>query len=138
MVRILILQDEPSWNDSLKRCLQGHHELVVIHSSSGALKALHSEKFDAIISRVHLKDDDVFQFVQDLKSDPALAHIPVICFCGLRSRVANIANSALDKVSRSLGANAFLSLEDFCVGEDCDFDSMRSAIEAAIKGTGAG
>lgn len=137
MARILILEDEPSWNASLLRSLKGYHELVVVGSSSAALQILDEQRFDVIITRVHLKNDNVFVFLKDLKANPALAGVPVICFCGVRSRVANISNDALDKATKLYGANAYIALEDFCVGEECDFESIRRSIEEAIKAGGS-
>ncbi len=133
MARILILQDEPSWNAALYRCLVAHHELVVTDSSNAAILALHKESFNLVISRVHLQSEDVFGFLKMIKSDPVIAHIPVVCFCGLRTRIAQFANNTLETVSRMFGADAYLSIEDFCVGDNCDLESMRSAIESVMN-----
>jgi len=126
------LQEEPSWQAALRGCLEAKHELLVVHSRKVAIAALLNEPFDLIISRVHFRSDDVFQFLKELKSDASLARIPVICFCGLRSRMANLTRGSVESASRTMGADAYLSVEDFCTGEWCDLESMRSAIEAFL------
>jgi len=88
MARILILQEDPSWHSSLRRCLEPHHELVVIDNTTAAIEALRQERFDLVVSRVHFETQDVFQFLRERKGDAALSAIPVICFCGLRSPLA--------------------------------------------------
>ncbi|MDZ4834789.1 MAG: hypothetical protein SGJ27_13510 [Candidatus Melainabacteria bacterium] len=132
MTRILILQDESSWNACLKRSLVGHHEITVTHTTADALRLLRSMEFDAVISRVHMEHDDIFRFLRTVKADPTLATIPVVCFCGIRSRAANIAHGAMERAVRTLQAKAYLALEDFCEGDDCDFEALRAAIETAI------
>lgn len=129
MARILILQEEPSWQAALRGCLEAKHDLLVVESRKIAIAALHNERFDLIIARVHLKGDDVFQFLRELKSDATLAPIPVICFCGLRSRMANLTRASVETASLTMGADAYLAIEDFCLGEWCDLERMRTAIE---------
>ncbi len=133
MARILVLQDDPSWNSSLTRCLEEHHELIVVEEREAAIKALHEVIYDAVIVRVHLKNDAFFKFLKNMHDDSSLAKIAIICFCGRRSRAANVANSALKSASLALGAHAYLSIEEFCAGEECDLDKMRHAIESVIE-----
>lgn len=132
MARILILQDEPSWRAALRGCLEPKHELLLVENRKIALEALRKESVDLIISRVHLRTDDVFQFLREIKSDIVLARIPVICFCGLRSRMANLTRGAVEAASLTMGADAYLSIEDFCSGEKCDLERMRTAIEVFL------
>jgi DNA-binding response OmpR family regulator len=133
MARILILREEPAWGAALSRCLEPNHELIITDRISKAVEALHNESFDLVITHVHLKNQDVFQFLREIKSDPILASTRVLCFCARRSRYANIANAALDKVSRAMGADCYLSVDRFCTGDNCDFAAMKRAIESVIK-----
>ena len=132
MARILILQDEPSWNAALRSCLESHHKLVVVSQSSTAIGLLQRERFDLVISRVHFHSEDVFQFLREINCDPVLKHIPVVCFCGLRSQHANSANEVLNSATRLFGAKAYVSIDDFCTGDSCNLEGMRRAIESAI------
>lgn len=132
MARIMVLQDEDSWNAALRRCLSAHHSLVVIESSDAAIELLRQRNFDLVISRVHFKTQDVFHFLRTIKGDPFLAKIPVVCFCGLRSELAKVAHDSVELACRTLGADDYLSIEEFCDGEECNLEAMREAIESII------
>jgi DNA-binding response OmpR family regulator len=132
MARILILQDEASWNGSLCWSLERHHKLTIRARIDSALQILQEENFDLIIARVHLKTENVFDFLRACKSDGAMAP-PVICFCGLRGHIAEVVSGSLERVSLTLGATAYLSIEDFCDGDQCNLETLRQAIDSYIE-----
>lgn len=134
VANILILQEDPSWQDSLRNCLQSYHLLEIVRDSRVAISRLQEQHFDLVITLVHFKSNDMFEFLRQLKEEPRTSKIPVICFCGLRTRTANLANDAVKQASYILGASKFLSVEEFCTTSDtCDLARMRTEIESVLR-----
>lgn len=134
MANILILQEEPAWEDALSKCLQPHHEIEIVDRSSDAVLKLQQHRFDLVITRVHFKTNNMFEFLRLLKKDPQTKDVPIVCFCGLRTRTANLAHVAIKQASYVLGATKFLSIEDFCTkANTCDLERMRAEIESVIE-----
>jgi CheY-like chemotaxis protein len=131
MARILILQEEPCWESALSRSLGPFHEVQFVSSAKEALVRLKQQAYDLVIARVHLRHSDPFEFLKRIQAEH-LTGIPVLCFCGTRTRTSNIASSAVRSAVQALGAAGFLSIEDFARSESCDFDALRNAIESIM------
>ncbi len=94
---------------------------------------LQKRQYDLVITRIHFKSNDVFKFLKELREEPMTKDVPVLCFCGLRTRTANLANAAISKACHALGATKFMSIEEFCTIDTCDLEKMRKAIESVIQ-----
>jgi CheY-like chemotaxis protein len=133
MARILILQELPGPFRALKTSLEPYHELIFVKNVDEALSVLTTQKIDMIISRVHLEEGSVFEFIRIVKENPQLANLPFICFCGKLSDTAKTLDHALAKAAETLGADKYVSLEHFCSDDDCDYDRLRGEIESCLK-----
>jgi CheY-like chemotaxis protein len=132
MAHILILQEEPAWQAALQRSLKKHHHVLAVNSVQAALNALHERNFDLIISRVHLERNDMFGFLRTVKNDPSLKGLPFICFCGRRTQLSIALDDVLSLSSRTIGADKYISINNYSFGDDCDLDGIRNAIESCL------
>jgi CheY-like chemotaxis protein len=128
-VRILILQEGPAPAKALQQSLGGRHELVFAKTIPQAMSALAEQSIDLIIARVHLEKSNVFDFLKDVKATERYRQIPFICFCGRRTSSARALDPIISRSSKALGAEKYINVEDYCCGEQCDFDKLRIAIE---------
>lgn len=132
MAQILILQDAPAPLQALRKSLGLHHDLIFAASSSEAMNVLQSRRVDLIISRVHLEQNSVFEFIKMVKENTQLSNIPFICFCGRRTEVAKTLDHVLAKAAETMGVDRYLVLDHFCAEQDCDFDKLRAEIEDCL------
>jgi sigma-B regulation protein RsbU (phosphoserine phosphatase) len=82
--RILVVDDNPANCETLSRRLnkQGH-ETAVAHHGEAALGILRAEKFDLVLLDILMPGIDGYAVLQEMKSDHALRHIPVIMISAL-------------------------------------------------------
>lgn len=83
--RLLIADDNPSNLTLLARYLQ-HEEYELIIASTGAetLEKVRAEPPDLLLLDVNMPEMDGFQVLEELRSDPLTAHIPVIIVTAAR------------------------------------------------------
>ena len=133
-VQILILQEYNAPARALQRSLAARHDLVFADNTDKALQVLASGSVDLIIARVHLERSNVFDFLKKVKSTKQYQHIPFICFCGRRTNSARSLDPIISRSSKVLGADKYINVEDYCCGEQCDYDKLRVAIESCLQG----
>ncbi len=100
---ILVVDNDTSNRDMLFRSLGGHIcRVEMAATAEQALLTLRADEFDLVLLDVQLLGQDVYSVLQQLKSDEALRHIPVI--------VSSAVNE-LDSVVRciEMGAEDYLS-----------------------------
>lgn len=114
-----------------------------------AMKFLHESSLplDLIITSVYDDDIDLFAFIRALKGDQALHKIPVLCFSMQRTHYATLLDANTEHAAIACGADKYLSMDSFCrakpytdscescawVGELCDYEALRHAIESMLK-----
>lgn len=131
-MQILILQDGMAPAKILQQSLGTRHGLVFANGEDEALRVLASRTVDLIIARVHLETSNVFDFLKKVKSTEQYQHIPFICYCGRRTSSARSLDPIVSKSSEVLGADKYINVEDYCCGEQCDYDKLRIAVESCV------
>jgi two-component system CheB/CheR fusion protein len=82
--RALLIDDDPQAVEMLSQLLQMEGATVLATGSAGeAIGLLEQQSFDFAISDIAMPDVDGYQFVQTLKSRPALRSMPVVALSGL-------------------------------------------------------
>ena len=102
--RIMIVDDEPVNIKVVKKYLQiaGHTEFITTSEAPTAMQMIRREKPDIILLDVMMPQVSGLKILQEVRSDPDLAHLPVIILTA--STDAETKRSALD-----LGATDFLA-----------------------------
>ncbi len=117
---VLLLQEKDenvaNIRASLPECF-----FVRVRTVDEALPLLDKQKFDLIISAVHLEfDGSVFDFLKCAKSNPKTASVPFLFYCSLSSRFARSVRDGLEIASLSLGAEKYITMERY------DRDALRA------------
>jgi CheY-like chemotaxis protein len=79
MAKILVVDDQPINIDLLVTLLgyQGH-QLIGADSGAEALERIAAERPDLVIADILMPAMDGYEFVRRLRTDPTLAHIPIM------------------------------------------------------------
>jgi CheY-like chemotaxis protein len=131
--RILVLQEEDGPVKEIQECCGVSHELIYIGTSKDALKLMAQEKIDLIISRVHLEKSNIFVFLRLVKTDPKFRHIPFICYSGHRNYLARTLDPILAQSCKALGADRYISVEDYRHGFTYDLNKIKQDIESCLN-----
>ncbi len=76
---ILLVEDTPSQAIRFQGCLEGSGcQVQWVERGLDGVAAAHDQSFDLIILDIELPDINGFEVCRQLKSDPAVANIPVI------------------------------------------------------------
>jgi class 3 adenylate cyclase/CheY-like chemotaxis protein len=79
MPRVLVVEDSPTQAKFMEMVLQdAGFEVATAGSAEGGLDLLHRDRFDVVLSDLHLPGDSGFDLCRRLKSDPDLQRIPVV------------------------------------------------------------
>lgn len=86
MARILVVDDDADFTDSVKSLLESRgHQVTVAGSGSAGLELARSGHPEVMILDVMMEhDSEGFEVVQALKADTAVNRIPVILLTGIR------------------------------------------------------
>lgn len=133
MYRILILQETPGELLELQASLSAYHELIFVRRIDEALEVLGQTAIDLIISRVHLEQACVFEFIKQVKQNPQFCQVPILCFCGKQTAASYLLDSVVSRTTELLGADKYLSLSDFCCDEYLDCEGLRREIESCLE-----
>jgi DNA-binding response OmpR family regulator len=98
--RLLVVDDNESNRDVLSRHLQRQgHTVTTAEDGNQALAMLRREGFDLVLLDIMMPEVDGYQVLEQMKSDPALNHLPVLLLSArddLDSVVRGIAMGAED------------------------------------------
>jgi PAS domain S-box-containing protein len=76
--RILLADDNGDLRAYVARVLAPHHDVVAVRNGVEALRALHDDRFDLVISDVMMPEMDGFELVKEIRRNPALETLPFI------------------------------------------------------------
>ncbi len=117
---ILILQEKDENVANIRASLP-ECAFVRVRTVDEAIPLLERQKFDLIISAVHLEyDGSVFDFLRYAKGNPKTLSVPFLFYCSLSSRFARSVRDGLQIASRALGAEKYITMESY------DRDSLRA------------
>ncbi len=66
-----------------------------------------------VIAAVHLKDGNVFDLIRAMRRDDQLKRIPIVCLNINPGRCADYFNDSLEVASKELGADRFITLQNY-------------------------
>ena len=81
--RLLVVEDNPSEQLSIRELL-GHDDIDIITTGTGteALRTLREEPCDCVVLDLRLPDMSGFEVLESIRSDGAIADVPVVVFTG--------------------------------------------------------
>lgn len=100
---ILVVDDEKIIRIFLEKSLGKNYDVIIKENGSEGLKWVHlGNKPDIIISDLYMPETDGFEFLKQIRSDPATGNVPVIMLSGME-------NSEEKAKCLELGANVYLT-----------------------------
>ena len=100
--KILISEDNPELLMLMYQALKNHYHVFVAQNGKAALDIIHKTRLDLIISDVIMPDMDGLELTQNIKSDSAFSHLPIILI------TANTQEEARKEALR-IGADEYLT-----------------------------
>lgn len=83
-IRILAVEDSPTQSEQLKHVLeQDRYEVVTARDGRAALEIARAARPDLVVSDIVMPEMDGYQLCKAIKSEPALAGVPVILLTAL-------------------------------------------------------
>ena len=76
--RIVLADDNTDMREYMQRLLSSHFEVEAVSNGTQALQAIAARTPDLVVTDVMMPEQDGFQLLQVLKTDPETARIPVI------------------------------------------------------------
>jgi len=117
-IRVLVIDDDVAVLGAVRsmiEALRPHWRAEYVYDSQEAVRSLRAERYDAILSDIHMPGLDPASVLTQAKSTSPST--PVVLFSGYRDRYT--------KTARTLGAFAVL-------GKPIDIDSLITTLENAI------
>jgi CheY-like chemotaxis protein len=109
---ILVLFERTSDLAQIKRILANpFYAYYAVNSMQNAFDLLQHRRIDLVISGVHLENTDSYEFLNRVKADEKLRHIPFVFVTLRRSDVARCVDHGLSLAARALGAAKYLSID---------------------------
>ncbi len=76
--RVLVADDNADMRDYIRRLLQRHYEVEMVHNGAEAIEVARREKPDLLLSDIMMPELDGFEMLREIRRDPALNQLPVI------------------------------------------------------------
>src|SRR5512141_1055461 len=75
---VLIVDDSPAAREDVARLLEPGYRTVFAHNGVEALKKIHQEKPDAVITDIEMPMMDGIQLLRTIRADSRTAKLPVV------------------------------------------------------------
>src|SRR5512140_1090862 len=97
--RVLVVDDEPMVRETLGRVLRDEgYDVDLAIDGNHALECVHAARPDAILLDLMMPGMNGRQFLQELRADPAYAHVPVLLMTAVHGMSVNLAQLGASEV----------------------------------------
>ena len=142
---VLLVDDDPLLTDVLGEVLEAEgYQVLSAQGGVEGLKLLHEYRADVVCLDVALPDMDGYAFCRSVRTDPAIAHVPVLMLTARsdpEQRLAGFAAGADDYVTKPFNLEEFLArvraLLRIKQGED-ELRQQNAELRAILESVGSG
>lgn len=130
--RILLVDDNADMREYVQRLLAPQYEVSALANGAEALRAIHADCPDLVLSDVMMPELDGFGLLQALRADPDTAGVPVILLsarAGEEARIEGLAAGADDYLTKPFSARELLGR----VSAHLELSRVRREAEQAIR-----
>ncbi len=110
--RILVAEDNADMRQYITRLLGDHFAVTAVANGEEALKSIHTERPDLILSDVMMPGLDGLGLLRELRSDESMNNIPIILLsarAGEEARIDGLARQANDYLVKPFSARELLA-----------------------------
>lgn len=131
--RRLLVAVRPQDRDLVVLALGTEFDLTIAYTGAEALMAV-QQGVDMIICGVHFDEGRMFELLRALKADPRTQAIPFVPVLGYGSAHSEAIRHGIRSAALSLGAAAFIDLEDMAAryGVEQGFTRLRQMVHNAL------
>ncbi len=117
---LALLEDDDNILQVTHSLNQSGHEITTPKNFPQAIEVLKVRHVDLIISDVHLQNGgNVFDFLRWVRRHPATKNTPFVMFSSKPTPLAKFFEDGIRTSARLLGAEMYITMEDFDSGEFC-------------------
>jgi CheY-like chemotaxis protein len=124
---LALLEQDQNSQQVVKSLKQSGHNVVTSKNFTEAIGILKEQRFDLIISDVHLENGgSVFDFLRWVKKNPSNSKVPFVLFSFVPSALAMYLEDGVKTAARILGAAMYITMHQF------DSESFRKQINSIL------
>ena len=125
MAKIMIVDDDPDFVDSISRLLKSKgHELTTINDTEGVVEQLERDPYDVLILDVMFPENAAagFHLAQEIRKHEKLSRLPILILSAINTKFPmGFGPGDID--------DAWLPVQDF-LEKPIDFDVLADKVEA--------
>jgi CheY-like chemotaxis protein len=131
----VLLADSAEACAVLATILGGELAPVPAHSFADAVRILDSGEIDVIVCGQHFEGSQMFRFLEHVKADERVRHIPFICCRILPTKLREAALAAMREACEALGAVAHIDLPEITrkEGSEAAAVEFRDAVRGVVN-----
>ena len=128
MAKVMIVDDDPDFVDSISRMLQHKgHELTTVYDTEGVIKKLEQDPHDVLILDVMFPEDAAagFHLAQEIRKHKSLSQLPILILSAINTKFPmGFGPGDID--------DAWMPVQDF-LEKPIDFDVLADKVETLAK-----
>ena len=128
MAKIMIVDDDPDFVDSISRLLQSKgHELTTAYDTEGVVKQLERDAYDVLILDVMFPENAAagFHLAQEIRKHADLSRLPILILSAINTKFPmGFGPGDID--------DAWMPVQDF-LEKPIDFDVLADKVEKLAK-----
>ncbi len=128
MAKIMIVDDDPDFVDSISRLLQHKgHELTTVYETEGVVEQLERDSHDVLILDVMFPEDAAagFHLAQEIRKHKSLRQLPILILSAINTKFPmGFGPGDID--------DAWMPVQDF-LEKPIDFDVLADKVETLAK-----
>ncbi|MDR3615240.1 MAG: hypothetical protein P4L53_16905 [Candidatus Obscuribacterales bacterium] len=128
--RIMVLDTKENIGLLTEACLRDGHQVVPVLTISEGMHFLNTkDHIDVVISRVHIENESVFDFLKEIKSRDQHKDVRFIMICSEPSEFAKAVDATVRTAAEIMGVDKYLTMATH------DVERLMKEIEAIIPNT---
>jgi response regulator RpfG family c-di-GMP phosphodiesterase len=128
--RIMVLDTKENISLLTEACLRDGHEVVPVLTIGEGMHFLNTkDHIDIVISRVHIENESVFDFLKEVKSRDQHKDVRFMMICSNPSEFAKAVDETVRTAAEIMGVDKYLTMSTHDIGR------LMKEIEAIIPRT---
>jgi CheY-like chemotaxis protein len=128
--RILIAA-QPHAAQMLQAMLRDFGDLILVHTSAEALRALEHQQIDLIVSTIAFDESRMLEFLVSVKGTAGMAHVPFLCLRVVAGALRDSLVGSMGAACKACGAVGFIDVAR--LPPDVAQTTVRKAVETYLQ-----
>lgn len=125
--RVMVLDKQKNIDELTIACkLEGHEVVPIVSVAEGMRFLTTKDHIDVVISAVYLEDEDVFEFLKEIRQAPIHKDVKFMMICSDPSALANVLNKSVQTAAEVMGVDKYLMMTDY------DIERLMKELKAIL------